>query len=535
MARHLQNQSRTNQRVESVPTLSIDTSAFAAAAQAARTAARTTTSTDTGFASLIDGAQDAAASASQDAQTRQRATDPTGTPRSDAGRAPAADRSGRPASARDRDTAPADDTVATDEPAEPGAGATTTAGGRPVDGSGQPGDQPGSDQDQADGKAATTDPAAIVVDPAAAVAAATQATTPTPVVAVVDPALALAAAGAETPAGADVTAAIGEAAGKPAAAGSPTPLPVDGSAKAAADGESAQTPATAGATATAGAAAKGTDTTTTAKPAEAKAAQGAPAADAAATGVGIVAEQPTGILPPETPGAGKPEGRRVEAETIGAGHRPETGPKPDVRPDATAAQPSAAPPQSAASTAAQAAAQAAAAVQGLARAEGLTITGTAQAGASQVTTGRGDASAPVPLAGVPVEITTQAKNGKHSFEIRLDPPDLGRVHVKLEVDGNGTVVPRITADRADTLELLRRDAGQLERALQDAGLKADQGAMQFSLRDQSGGQQYEPESRSGHRGTGRGTVEGGGESGVTELRATYGRLFGRATGVDIRV
>nr|WP_284700986.1 flagellar hook-length control protein FliK [Rhodoplanes tepidamans] len=168
------------------------------------------------------------------------------------------------------------------------------------------------------------------------------------------------------------------------------------------------------------------------------------------------------------------------------------------------------------------------------RAEGLTITGTAQAGATQVTTGRGEASAPVPLAGVPVEITAQAKSGKHTFDIRLDPPDLGRIHVQLDVDANGTVVPRITADRAETLDLLRRDAGQLERALQDAGLKADQGAMQFSLRDQGGGQHQSDDSPGG-RTAGRGDYETGPEPGVVELRATYGRLLGRNTGVDIRV
>jgi hypothetical protein len=58
--------------------------------------------------------------------------------------------------------------------------------------------------------------------------------------------------------------------------------------------------------------------------------------------------------------------------------------------------------------------------------------------------------------------------------------------------------------------------------------------MQFSLRDQGGGQ-HEPQTRSGHPGPGPGYGEAGGESGVTELTATYGRLFGRTTGVDIRV
>jgi chemotaxis protein MotD len=41
-------------------------------------------------------------------------------------------------------------------------------------------------------------------------------------------------------------------------------------------------------------------------------------------------------------------------------------------------------------------------------------------------------------------------------------------------------------ERAETLDLLRRDAATLERALQGAGLRADDSGLQFSLRDQSG-------------------------------------------------
>ena len=42
------------------------------------------------------------------------------------------------------------------------------------------------------------------------------------------------------------------------------------------------------------------------------------------------------------------------------------------------------------------------------------------------------------------------------------------------------------AERRDTLDLMMRDAPQIERALQDAGLKSD-GGLQFSLRDPGGG------------------------------------------------
>ena len=98
-------------------------------------------------------------------------------------------------------------------------------------------------------------------------------------------------------------------------------------------------------------------------------------------------------------------------------------------------------------------------------------------------------AAAVPLAGVAIEIASKALAGKNHFEIRLDPPELGRIEVRLDVDRDGNVTSRMIADRSDTLDLLRRDASGLERALQDAGLKTADNGLQFSLRDQSTGQQ----------------------------------------------
>ena len=61
----------------------------------------------------------------------------------------------------------------------------------------------------------------------------------------------------------------------------------------------------------------------------------------------------------------------------------------------------------------------------------------------------------IPLAGVPIEIASKALAGKNRFEIRLDPPELGRIDVRLDVDRDGNVTSRLTVDRADTLDLLR--------------------------------------------------------------------------------
>ena len=91
----------------------------------------------------------------------------------------------------------------------------------------------------------------------------------------------------------------------------------------------------------------------------------------------------------------------------------------------------------------------------------------------------------VSLAGIPIAIVARAEAGEKKFEIRLDPPDLGRIEVQLNVDSSGRATSHLIVDRADTLDLLRRDAPALERALQSAGLTTDEGALQFSLRDQS--------------------------------------------------
>ena len=93
----------------------------------------------------------------------------------------------------------------------------------------------------------------------------------------------------------------------------------------------------------------------------------------------------------------------------------------------------------------------------------------------------------VPLEGVAVTIAAKAESGTHHFEIRLDPPELGRIEVRLDVDRNGAISSHLIADRPDTLAALRRDAAGLERALHEAGLKTGDTAMQFSLRDQNAG------------------------------------------------
>jgi flagellar hook-length control protein FliK len=91
----------------------------------------------------------------------------------------------------------------------------------------------------------------------------------------------------------------------------------------------------------------------------------------------------------------------------------------------------------------------------------------------------------VPVAGLAVAIAARAQAGSSQFDIRLDPPELGRIDVRLDVDRNGQVTSHVTVDRADTLQLLQSQQPQLERALEQAGLKTADNGLQFTLRDQS--------------------------------------------------
>ncbi len=138
----------------------------------------------------------------------------------------------------------------------------------------------------------------------------------------------------------------------------------------------------------------------------------------------------------------------------------------------------------------------------------------------------------VPVAGLAVEIAAQARAGKNRFEIRLDPPELGRIDVRLDVDKDGNVTSRLMVERADTLDLLRRDAQQLERALNQAGLKTADNALEFQLRDQ--GFTNNNNNRDGAR-DGAQLVIPDDEFPVVDAARGYGRLLGLGNGLDISV
>ena len=97
-----------------------------------------------------------------------------------------------------------------------------------------------------------------------------------------------------------------------------------------------------------------------------------------------------------------------------------------------------------------------------------------------------------------VEIASRSQSGARQFSIRLDPPELGRVDVRLSIDATGKAEAHLTADHPDTLNLLQKDSSILSRALREAGLDVSRDGLNFSLRNQNG----QAGNEHGHQGRG---------------------------------
>jgi flagellar hook-length control protein FliK len=86
---------------------------------------------------------------------------------------------------------------------------------------------------------------------------------------------------------------------------------------------------------------------------------------------------------------------------------------------------------------------------------------------------------------ISVNITRAVNAGLDRINIQLQPESLGKVDVSLELAKDGKITAVIQAENKETLELLSRDAKELTKALQNAGLQLDEGDIAFNLSGQS--------------------------------------------------
>lgn len=87
---------------------------------------------------------------------------------------------------------------------------------------------------------------------------------------------------------------------------------------------------------------------------------------------------------------------------------------------------------------------------------------------------------------VNVQIQKAIAGGMDKINIQLKPAHLGRVDVSMEMSSDGRITAVVTADNKDTLNLLKQDSHQLEKAMREAGLDLNSGDLSFNLREGSG-------------------------------------------------
>lgn len=121
---------------------------------------------------------------------------------------------------------------------------------------------------------------------------------------------------------------------------------------------------------------------------------------------------------------------------------------------------------------------------------------------------------------VAASISKSALNGDTNLSLRLDPPDLGRVDVRMTFGKDKTVKALVTAEKPETYLMLQRDAQVLERALQEAGLDAD-GGLSFELAEHGFDFDGHNQRGGGHDSGGTGAGADGEEIEIIESTMTW--------------
>jgi len=101
---------------------------------------------------------------------------------------------------------------------------------------------------------------------------------------------------------------------------------------------------------------------------------------------------------------------------------------------------------------------------------------------------------------VSVKITKALQAGQDRITIRLNPAELGRVEVKMELTHDGRATAIVTADNKDTLDLLRRDSSDLQKALEEGGMQLSDGDLSFNLRGEEGQMAEDGDGAAGDNG-----------------------------------
>ncbi len=89
---------------------------------------------------------------------------------------------------------------------------------------------------------------------------------------------------------------------------------------------------------------------------------------------------------------------------------------------------------------------------------------------------------------VAVNIQRGVAQGQDRINVQLRPAELGKVEIKMEMNHDGRMTAVISAERPETLDMLRQDSRSLIDALNQIGLRADSNSLSFNLQGQGAGE-----------------------------------------------
>ena len=95
-----------------------------------------------------------------------------------------------------------------------------------------------------------------------------------------------------------------------------------------------------------------------------------------------------------------------------------------------------------------------------------------------------------------------APDGTQRLTLRLDPPELGHLQIRVERPPDAPAHVDITVEKPETLTLLLRDQPQLQRALDQAGVPPDGRSVTFHIATAEAGSRYEVAPTLSGTGTG---------------------------------
>ncbi len=134
---------------------------------------------------------------------------------------------------------------------------------------------------------------------------------------------------------------------------------------------------------------------------------------------------------------------------------------------------------------------------------------------------------------VAVQLNRAVANGQSRLSMRLHPADLGRIDVKLDMNDDGSVRATLSVEKPETLDLMQRDVRSLEKALNDAGLKTDDGSLSFNLGDQ--GDNPDDDEEPGFDNTLAAGDDGAGADGEPAEAVAAAEALVSATAVNLRI